>query len=97
MSTLIEYEEITSRRMLMDLIDQHGHVVITQNEQVIFEANRRQNPDSIFATLELVSDPDLRKAIREGLEDADKGRVYSLEEVERTIEADASARRSSHD
>ena len=63
MSTLIEYEEITSRRMLMDLIDQHGHVVITQNEQVIFEANRRQNPDSIFATLELVSDPDLRKAI----------------------------------
>lgn len=40
MSTLIEYEEITSRRMLMDLIDQHGHVVITQNGQVIFETDR---------------------------------------------------------
>lgn len=72
-------------------------MVITQNEQVIFETNRRQNPDSIFATLELVSDPALREAIREGLEDADNGRVYSLEEVERMIEADASARRSSHD
>ena len=96
MSALIEYEEITSRRMLLDLIDRHGHVVITQNERVIFEANRRQNPDSIFATLELVSDPVLREAIREGLEDADNGRVYSLEEVEQMIEADELARRRSH-
>lgn len=88
MSTLIEYEEITSRRMLLELIDRHDHVVITQNGRVIFEANRRQNPDSIFATLELVSDPVLKQAILEGIEDADNGRVHSLEEVERMIEAD---------
>lgn len=93
MSTLIEYEEITSRQVLMDLIDRHDHVVITQNGEVIFEANRRQNPDSIFATLELVSDPVLREAIREGIEDSDNGRVYSLEEVKRMVESDNETRR----
>lgn len=87
MSVLVEFEEITSRRFLLDLIDRHGHVVITMNGEVIFETNRRQNPDSIFATLELVSDPDIREALREGLED--KGsRLYSVEEVERMVEAD---------
>ena len=84
----IEYEEITGRRFLEDLIARHGHVVITQKGEVIFEADRSQNPDSIFATLELVSDPAMREAIREGLEDDKKGRVYSLEEVKRMVEAD---------
>ena len=36
MSVLVEFEEITSRRFLLDLIDRHGHVVITQNGEVIF-------------------------------------------------------------
>ena len=86
MSVLVEFEEITSRRFLLDLIDRHGHVVITMNGEVIFETNR-QSPDSIFATLELVSDPDIREALREGLED--KGsRLYSVEEVGRMVEAD---------
>ncbi len=84
----IEYEEITGRGFLTDLIDRHGHVVVTQNGDVIFEADRWQNPDAIFATLELVSDPAMREAIREGLEDDRRGRVYSLEEVERMVEAD---------
>lgn len=70
------------------MIDRHGHVVITQNGEVIFETNRRQSPDSIFATLELVSDPDIREALRVGLEDLKGSRLYSVEEVERMVEAD---------
>ncbi len=86
MSTLIEYDQITSRRMLLDLVEEHDHVVIVQDGSVIFETNRSQNPDAIFATLELVSDPHMREAILDGIDDLNHGREYTAEEAERILD-----------
>ena len=87
MQASIEFEDITSRRMLTDLIAEHGSVAVTQNGTVILQAHRRQMEESIFATLELVSDPKLREDILKGLEDSRQGRVRPLSEMDRRYHA----------
>lgn len=45
----------------------------------------RKTRIAIFATLELVSDPHMREAILEGIDDLNHGREYTAEEAERIL------------
>jgi prevent-host-death family protein len=60
---------------------QQDRVVITRNGRPCAVLISPDDLEGLEETLEIMSDPDLMKRIREGREAAERGDVYTLEEV----------------
>ncbi|MFH1039171.1 MAG: type II toxin-antitoxin system Phd/YefM family antitoxin [PVC group bacterium] len=59
----------------------HDHYVITRHGEPAAALISYEEFRSLIATLDVVSDPSLVKDIREDMKCAEKGAVYSFEEV----------------
>ncbi len=79
----------TARTNLYNLIDEVSasgkRVGITKKGETKAVLVSQEDLASLEATLDVMSDPDLMKAIREGDEDIKAGRFVSLEEVEKEL------------
>lgn len=67
------------------LMDQY---VITVNGKPAARLISNDEYESLIETNEILSDPGLMKAIKEGEEDIKNGRVYSWEEVKKELNLD---------
>jgi prevent-host-death family protein len=65
-----------------------GDSIITVNGKPTAILVSIEEYESLKETLEIMSDPELMKAIREGEEDVKKGRTITLEEFEKELKED---------
>lgn len=64
---------------------QEGAVTITKRGKPVLALMNWELYESIMETLEIMSDEKLLAAVRRGLKDIDKGRVYHWEEVKKEL------------
>ena len=62
-----------------------GAVTVTRRGKPVLAVMPWELYDSITETLEILSDPKLIKALRRSLQEARKGRTYSMAEVKKKI------------
>ena len=74
-----------ARANLSKLVDEamttHERIEVSKNGRRAAVILGADDYDSLLETLDILSDRDLMDAIRQGLADAERGDVYSLEEV----------------
>jgi antitoxin YefM len=93
--TMLPLAEVRAQlsRLVEEAERTHERVEVTKNGRraaVILSAG---DYDSIMETLDILSDSDLVVAIREGMDDRERGEVYSAEEVEAELKARGRLRR----
>lgn len=80
-----------ARAQLSRLVDEavrtHQRVEVTRQGRRAAVILSADDYDSIMETLDILSDPELVREIREAEEDAERGEVYSLEEVTEEMRA----------
>lgn len=80
-----------ARAQLSRLVDEavrtHQRVEVTRQGRRAAVIISADDYDSIMETLDILSDPELVREIREAEEDAERGEVYSLEEVTEEMRA----------
>lgn len=86
----------TARTNLYDLIDQVAlsgkRIGITKKGELKVVLISQDDLDSLEATLDVMSDPGLMKAIRQGEKDMEAGRWVSWEDVKKELGIDVSSK-----
>lgn len=73
------------REVLDDVERTHQRVVVTRRGAPAAVIMAIDDYEAIQETMEILSDPEEVAAIREGLEAADRGELFTLEEVRREL------------
>lgn len=68
-------------RLLADVEELGDHYVITRSGRPTGVLLSVEEYEGLLETLEILADPELSKAVREGLRDAEAGRLLSHDEV----------------
>lgn len=73
-------EQLT--RLPDELARSHEAVTVTRRNEPVLAILPWELYDAILETLEVMSDPDLMAALRQGIRDVAEGRTLSLDELE---------------
>lgn len=97
MSTNADYETeqipiVRARAMLTQLperlAEDNRAVALTRHGKPVLAVMPWELFESILETLEIMGDPDMMAALRQGIKDVQEGKLVSLEEVKASLEID---------
>lgn len=74
-------------RLVDEAVRTHQRVEVTRSGRRSVVILSADDYDSLMETLDILSDPDLVREIRDGEAEAERGEVYSLEEVTEEMRA----------
>lgn len=62
-----------------------GAIAVTRRGKPVLAIMAWDFYESIIETIEILGDPDLMSALRQGIKDIEKGRTYSMDEIGQEI------------